>query len=95
MQNSNRAVAQIYNGGGEPGNALSIWTEFRELLERTAGRVPSVRFDQTRLGDQRLYGGDIRKLHDHLDWAPKVGVEEGVRYLIKQWYVELVAAAAR
>jgi CDP-paratose 2-epimerase len=68
---------------GAVGNALSIWAEFRELLERTAGRVPSVSFDQTRLGDQRLYVGDIRKLRDHLGWAPKVGVEEGVRQLIK------------
>lgn len=93
-QNINRAAGQVYNVGGGPDNTIAVWMEFRELLAVKSGRVPLVSFDQTRLGDQKVYISDIRRLHDELNWVPKVGVKEGVRRLIEEWCVELVAAAA-
>jgi CDP-paratose 2-epimerase len=94
VQNINRTAGQVYNVGGGPANTISVWAEFRELLAKRSGRLPSVSFDQTRFGDQKVYITDIRKLREQLNWAPKVGVEEGVRRLIEEWCVELVAAAA-
>jgi len=94
VQNISLTAGQVYNVGGGPANTISVWAEFRDVLANRAGRLPSISFDQTRLGDQKVYVSDIRKLRDHLGWAPKVGVEEGVRRLIEEWCVELVAAAA-
>jgi CDP-paratose 2-epimerase len=94
VQNIDRTAGQVYNVGGGPANTISVWAEFHELLAKRSGRVPSVSFDQTRFGDQKVYISDIRKLREQLNWAPKVGVEEGVRRLIEEWCVELVAAAA-
>ena len=94
VQNINRTAGQVYNVGGGPDNTISVWTEFRELLLAKSGRTPSVSFDLTRLGDQKVYISDIRRLREQLNWTPKVGVEEGVRRLIEEWCVELVTAAA-
>ena len=94
VQNINRTAGQVYNVGGGPANTISVWAEFHELLANRSGRQPSVSFDQTRLGDQKVYISDIRKLREQLNWAPTVGVEEGVRRLIEEWCVDLVAAAA-
>jgi CDP-paratose 2-epimerase len=94
VRNINDTAGQVYNVGGGPDNTISVWTEFRELLAAKSGRVPSVSFDQTRLGDQKVYISDIRRLREQLNWTPKIGVEEGVRRLIEEWCVELVAAAA-
>lgn len=95
VQHSNRTAGQVYNVGGGPSNTLSVWMEFRKLLINIAGRVPPVNFDQSRLGDQKVYVSDIRKAYEHLGWAPKVGVEEGLRRLIEEWCYQLVAAAAQ
>jgi CDP-paratose 2-epimerase len=94
VQNINITAGQVYNVGGGPANTISVWAEFRNLLASRAGRLPSISFDQSRFGDQKVYISDIRKLREQLNWAPKVGVEEGVRRLIEEWCVELVAAAA-
>jgi CDP-paratose 2-epimerase len=94
VQNINLTAGQVYNVGGGPDNTISVWAEFRELLAKRSGQLPSVSFDQTRFGDQKVYISDIRKLREQLNWAPMVGVEEGVRRLITEWCVELVAAAA-
>jgi len=94
VQNINRTAGQVYNVGGGPANTISVWAEFQELLAKKSGRLPSVSFDQSRFGDQKVYISDIRKLGEQLNWAPKIGVEEGVRRLIEEWCVDLVAAAA-
>jgi CDP-paratose 2-epimerase len=94
VQNINRTAGQVYNVGGGPVNTISVWAEFHELLAKRSSRQPSVSFDQTRFGDQKVYISDIRKLREQLDWVPKIGVEEGVRRLIEEWCVELVATAA-
>ena len=87
VQNINRTAGQVYNVGGGPDNTISVWTEFRELLAAKSSRVPSVSFDQTRLGDQKVYISDIRRLREQLNWAPKVGVREGVKRL-HHWVME-------
>jgi len=94
VQNISLTAGQVYNVGGGPANTISVWAEFRDVLANRAGRLPSISFDQSRFGDQKVYISDIRKLREQLNWAPKVGVEEGVRRLIEEWCVDLVAAAA-
>ncbi len=76
------AAGQVYNIGGGPQHALSIWAEFGPLLERMLGRAIPVRYGPWRPGDQRVFISDIRKAQRELGWRPRVNVTEGVQRLI-------------
>jgi CDP-paratose 2-epimerase len=72
---------EVYNVGGGPEHTMSIWAEFRPLLEDLVGRSIPVTYDDWRPGDQRIFVSDIRKAEDELGWHPHVGVREGLRRL--------------
>ncbi len=76
-----RAAGEVFNVGGGPKNQLSVWAEFRPLLEELVGHEIPVTYGPWRPGDQRIYVSDIRKAETLLGWRPKVGVEEGIRRL--------------
>lgn len=69
---------QALNLGGGPQNTLSIWVEFRPLLEALAGRKIEVAYGSWRPGDQRVFIADIRKAADLLGWTPQVAPAEGI-----------------
>ena len=77
------SAGQVYNIGGGPERALSIWQEFGPLLERLVGRKIPVRYGPWRPGDQKVYISDIRKAQRELGWSPKTSVEEGVARLVR------------
>lgn len=81
VDNIDRVAGQIYNVGGGPANQLSVWQEFRPLLERLTGREIPVQWSDWRPGDQRIFVADIRKAAGYLAWRPKVSVEEGITRL--------------
>ncbi len=73
------AAGQIYNVGGGLANTLSVWHEFRPLLERAAGRpLPEPRREAWRPGDQRVFYCDLGKARLELDWTPRVSLEAGI-----------------
>jgi CDP-paratose 2-epimerase len=72
---------QVFNLGGGPQNVISIWTEFRPMLEKLLGKKIPVSHGDWRPGDQKVFVADIRKAVQELLWTPKIGVEEGVRRL--------------
>lgn len=74
---------QIYNMGGGPENAVSVWREFGPLLEKFVGHSIPVGRGDWRPGDQRVFIADIRKAERELGWKPKIGVEEGVKRLFE------------
>jgi len=75
------ASGQIFNIGGGPANALSIWEEFGPILEELAGRSLPVTMGDWRPGDQKVYVSDNRRIEKLLGWSPQVGVREGIRRL--------------
>ena len=77
-----RAAGRIYNVGGGPEYALSVWAEFRPLLEEGLGRKISVAYADWRPGDQPIFISDVRRARRELGWQPKTGVAEGIRRLI-------------
>ncbi|HOT90930.1 MAG TPA: GDP-mannose 4,6-dehydratase [Anaerolineae bacterium] len=81
IANIDRVAGQIYNVGGGPANQLSVWQEFRPLLERLTGHEIPVKWSDWRPGDQRIFVADIRKAAEQLGWRPRVGVEEGITRL--------------
>lgn len=76
------AAGQIYNIGGGTQNTMSIWLEFRPVLEKLVGSPIEARYAEWRPGDQRIYISDIRKAQRELHWKPQVGVEEGLQRLV-------------
>lgn len=81
LANLDKAGGQVFNLGGGPQKTMSVWNEFRPILEKLLGRpVPSSTGDW-RPGDQRIYVSDIRKAERVLGWTPRVGVTEGVQRL--------------
>jgi nucleoside-diphosphate-sugar epimerase len=76
------ASGQIYNIGGGPENALSIWAEFGPLLEELTGNTIDVRYGDWRPGDQPVYISAIDKAAAELGWRPQVSVPEGMARLV-------------
>ncbi|MBK9714132.1 MAG: GDP-mannose 4,6-dehydratase [Kouleothrix sp.] len=87
LERIDKVSGQIYNIGGGARNTLSIWAEFRPLLERLARRPIDVRHGDWRPGDQPVYISDIRKAGAELGWQPKVSVEDGIGRLVS-WVQE-------
>jgi CDP-paratose 2-epimerase len=74
-------AGQIFNIGGGPTNALSVWSEFGKYLAALKGEEIPVRFDAWRPGDQPCYVSDIRKAERVMGWSPAVDKETGIRRL--------------
>jgi len=80
------AAGQVYNIGGGPPRTMSVWAEFKPLLERLMGRSVAVTYSDWRPGDQRVYVSDVRKAKRDLAWQPRIGLEDGIARLYK-WVV--------
>jgi CDP-paratose 2-epimerase len=72
------AAGKIYNIGGGPANAMSVWAEFGPLLEELARRPIPVKYGDWRPGDQPVYISDISRAQRELGWTPQVGLREGI-----------------
>lgn len=83
VNNIQTAAGKVYNMGGGVVNTISIWTEFRPILEKAIGQnIPTSQGDW-RPGDQKVFIADIRKAETELGWRPRVSVEEGVERLVE------------
>lgn len=80
---------EVYNVGG--GETANVW-EILSRLEALLGRKAEVVREPARPGDQRFTGADTGKLARHLDWRPRVGLDEG---LARQCVWARAASAAR
>lgn len=69
---------EIYNVGGE----AATTREVLHKLEALAGRPARVRQEPARPGDPRQGWLNTTKLHTHLGWEPRTGLDEG---LARQW----------
>jgi len=65
-------AGQVYNIGGGPSNALAVWSEFGDLLQKLKGERVPVRYGPWRPGDQPCYVSDIRKAYQEMGWKPEV-----------------------
>ena len=80
-ENRDKVTGKIFNVGGGPDKAMSVWSEFGAMLERLLGKPIPVQYQDWRPGDQPVYISDIRKIEAELGWKPAIGVEEGVEKL--------------
>ncbi len=71
---------EAFNIGGGPRNTISL-IELLNIIRDIRGAAPLVRPGEWRPGDQRYYVSDTRKFQAVTGWAPKIGVQTGVRRL--------------
>ena len=81
IKNIKNTKGKIYNIGGGYRNTMSIWLEFKPILEKLFKKKIDVRFSNWRPGDQPIFVSDIRKAKKDFGWEPKVNVEQGIRKL--------------
>lgn len=79
---------QVYNMGGGASNAISVWWEFKPLVEQALGRsVPDPAFSSWRPGDQPVFIANTAKAARDFGWSPRVSVADGIRCLV-EWVAE-------
>jgi len=78
---------QIFNIGGGRQNTISVWMEFKPILEKLLGKKIETTQGDWRPGDQPVFISDIRKASKLLNWTPKVSAEEGISRLF-DWVKE-------
>ena len=78
---------EVFNIGGGRKNTISIWMEFKPILEKLLGKKNVTTQSDRRPGDQPVFISDIRKANQLLNWTPKVGAEEGISRLFT-WVTE-------
>lgn len=80
-ENIKKTKGQIYNIGGGTKNTISIWYDFKPILEKLFNRKLNPKFSGWRPGDQPIYISDIRKAKKDFGWEPKMSVEMGIKKL--------------
>lgn len=81
----NMTSGQAFNLGGGVENTISL-IELLDLIEELTGKRSRIKHGGWRMGDQKIYVSDTRKMRK-LGWKPKVSVREGVERLIN-WTAE-------
>jgi CDP-paratose 2-epimerase len=77
---------RAYNLGGGTDYTTSLF-ELLDLNENITGKRSKMSFGDWRMGDQKVYISDTRKIKKELGWKPKVNVREGVKK-IANWTME-------
>jgi CDP-paratose 2-epimerase len=80
MGSIHRMAGSVFNIGGGPSNTVSL-IELLDLIARTHGARPAVRYEAWRAADQRYYVSDTRRFGVAAGWAPRVSVREGIARL--------------
>jgi dTDP-glucose 4,6-dehydratase len=79
----NGRVGEVYNIGGLD---IEENLDIARTLLRVLGKPESLlTYVKDRPGHDRRYALSCQKMKDHLDWTPKISLEEGLRQTI-EWY---------
>jgi len=77
MANIDRFHGQVFNLGGGPENAVSLNLVLTEIESILQGEV-NIHHAEPRVGDQRYFVADTRRLQSAMDWQAHVGWREGL-----------------
>jgi len=75
----NQCKGQIYNIGGGMANSISVWSEFGPRLETLCAKKITVKHEDWRPGDQKVFVCDISKAKNELGWVPKINLDSGIK----------------
>jgi CDP-paratose 2-epimerase len=80
-------AGEVFNIGGGIKNTISIWKEFKPILEQIQHKMISFECFDWRPGDQKIYVSDTQKIEQITGWSPKVDVIAGIR-MLNNWVKE-------
>lgn len=83
IERKDEVAGNVFNVGGGPDFAMSVWKEFGPMLEDFLGRKIPVVYGDWRPGDQPVYISDISDAKTGLDWAPTVKPRDGIEMLYR------------
>jgi len=72
----------VFNVGGGPQNTVSL-LELLDMLENITGKDITLKWEDWRLMDQKVYISNISKARRFFKWEPKVSPREGIEKLVK------------
>lgn len=79
--NIQKTRGQVFNLGGGPNNSISIYFDFKKLLEKLFSKNIDAPFAPARPGDQKIFVTDINKAKEFFGWEPLTNVETGLKNL--------------
>ena len=83
LDNIDKTKGEIFNIGGGSNFSISVYYEFKPILEKLLGKSISVEFSPWRPGDQKIFISDIKKADKIFNWSPIVSPTEGISTLFK------------
>lgn len=86
IKSINKTKGQIYNIGGGNEFSISIWKEFKPLLEKLMKRTINESYSDWRPGDQKIYISDTKKAAKEFNWKPSIKLKDGIEELVK-WMI--------
>ncbi|MEK7595139.1 MAG: GDP-mannose 4,6-dehydratase [Patescibacteria group bacterium] len=86
-ENINKTQGEVFNIGGGKDNTISIWKDFKVILESLSKKKLLARQADWRPGDQKIYISDIRKAQRSFGWKPKTPPQQGIEKLYN-WVLE-------
>jgi CDP-paratose 2-epimerase len=81
VENIEVTAGNVYNIGGGPGNTISVWAEFGDVIAELTGDEVPVRYEHWRPGDQLCYVSDTRRAERDMGWTPAIEPRAGIRRL--------------
>lgn len=81
-KNRNKVTGQIYNIGGGSKNSLSL-LELVDFLKTEGILTKPPKFSEGRLGDQKIYISNTKKIKTATGWTAKTSVKQGLKKLIR------------
>lgn len=81
IKNIDQTSGKVYNIGGGRNNSISVWMEFKPMLEKLFDTSINADFGKWRSGDQRIFISDIRKAKNDFGWKPKTDIKTGLNIL--------------
>ena len=68
----NEVKGQVFNIGGGPQNTISVWYQFKPILEKLFGNIIDTESGKWRPGDQKIFVSNIQKPNAYLDGRPNI-----------------------
>lgn len=81
VKHIDKARGQVFNIGGGKDNVISVWKDFKSILENLFEKEIIVDYSDWRPGDQRIYVSNIDKANKVLGWSPKYDPTTGIAKL--------------
>jgi len=78
LDNIDKTKGEVFNIGGGKNFSISVYFEFKPILEKLLGKSITVDFLPWRPGDQKIFISDIKKANEIFNWSPKVSPTEGI-----------------